>query len=63
LIALAFLQLVDRYAMSDTTSTLPGYYWSVCLLAISSFGLAYVVVKWGRKLYTRIAKRSKRKAA
>ncbi|SFJ90865.1 hypothetical protein SAMN04487936_105162 [Halobacillus dabanensis] len=63
LIALVFLQLVDRYAMADTTSTLPGYYWSVCLLAISSFGLVYVGVKGMRKLYVRLTKRSKRKAA
>lgn len=63
LLALVFLQLVDRYAMADATSTLPGYYWSVCLLAISSFGLVYVGVKGMRKLYVRLTKRSKRKAA
>lgn len=63
LLALVFLQLVDRYAMSDTTSTLPTSYWSVCLLAISSFGLVYVTVTWMRKLYARLSKRSKRKAA
>ncbi|GEN52452.1 hypothetical protein [Halobacillus faecis] len=63
LLALVFLQLVDRYAMSDTTSTLPASYWSVCLLAISSFGLVYVTMRWMRKLYARLSKRSKRKAA
>lgn len=63
LLALVFLQLVDRYAMSDTTSTLPGYYWSICLLAISGYGLCYVMVQWSRKLYRRLSKRSRKKAA
>ncbi|CDQ19939.1 hypothetical protein [Halobacillus karajensis] len=63
LLALVFLQLVDRYAMSDTQSTLPHYYWSVCLLALSSYGIAYVTGKWVRKLFMRISRRNKRKAA
>ncbi|MGP4062230.1 hypothetical protein [Halobacillus litoralis] len=63
LLALVFLQLIDRYAMSDTTSTLPGYYWSICLLAISSYGLVYVGAKATRKAWMKFSKRNKRKVA
>ncbi|WP_226578213.1 hypothetical protein [Halobacillus litoralis] len=63
LLALVFLQLVDRYAMSDASSALPFYYWSVCLLAISSFGLFYAGAKSAKKLVVKLSKRNKKKAA
>ncbi|WP_281657911.1 hypothetical protein [Halobacillus sp. Cin3] len=63
LIALVFLQMVDRYAMSGTTSTLPEYYWFICLSAISGYGLALAGWLTVKQAYLRFAKRKRRKAA
>ncbi|MCA0983666.1 hypothetical protein LCL89_06300 [Halobacillus yeomjeoni] len=63
LVALAFLQAVDRYAMVQSQSLLPDYYWPVCLLAISSYGVLYVSLKGLKHLWVQISKRSKKKAA
>ncbi|MGP4068294.1 hypothetical protein [Halobacillus sp. B29] len=63
LITIAFLQLVDRYAMSQEQSTLPDYYWSICLLAVSSYGVMYVLLKMCKKTWTHLRERAKKQAA
>ncbi|MCA0969467.1 hypothetical protein LCM20_02535 [Halobacillus litoralis] len=63
LIAFCFLQMVDRYAMIQNESSLPVYFWPVCLLAISGYGALHVLVVVTRNLWIRISKRTKRKAA
>jgi hypothetical protein len=63
LLALAFLQLVDRYAMVQKESILPEYYWPLSLLAISSYGVMYCLVKFMKKTWVRFSKRSKKRAA
>ncbi|KHE67524.1 hypothetical protein, partial [Halobacillus sp. BBL2006] len=63
LLALAFLQLVDRYAMVQKESMLPEYYWPLCLLAISSYGVIYCLFKLMEKTWVRFSKRSKKRAA
>jgi|GEM_PF-5502224 len=63
LITIAFLQLVDRYAMSQEQSALPDYYWSICLLAVSSYGVMYVLFKLFKKTWTHLRERAKKQAA
>ncbi|MGP4075035.1 hypothetical protein [Halobacillus sp. K22] len=63
LITIAFLQLVDRYAMSQEQSALPEYYWSICLLAVSSYGVIHVLVKMVKKTWIHLRKRAKKQAA
>ncbi|WP_232324779.1 hypothetical protein [Halobacillus mangrovi] len=63
LLALAFLQLVDRYAMVQKESMLPEYYWPLCLLAISSYGVLYSLFKVIKKTWVHFSKRSKKRAA
>ncbi|RWZ60783.1 hypothetical protein EQV77_05670 [Halobacillus fulvus] len=63
LLALVFLQLVDRYAMVQTTSLLPAEFWPISLLAMSSYGVVYSLLAAGKLAWHRLAKRHKNKAA
>ncbi|MCA1023464.1 hypothetical protein GLW03_14680 [Halobacillus halophilus] len=63
LLVLVFLQMVDRYAMAGTTSTLPEYYWFICLSAISGYGLTLAGWLTVKQAYRRFTKRKRRKAA
>lgn len=63
LVALVFLQTVDRYAMVQNHSALPTDFWPVCLLAISGYGAAYTLVVILAKAWKRLSKRSKKHAA
>ncbi|MBA2174361.1 hypothetical protein H0266_05515 [Halobacillus locisalis] len=63
LVALVFLQVVDRYAMVQNQSALPPDFWPVCLLAISGYGVAYTLVALGGRAWKRLSKRSKKRAA
>ncbi|MFG6149092.1 hypothetical protein [Halobacillus sp. B23F22_1] len=57
-----FLQLIDRYSYESQTANLPAYFWSISLLAMSTFGLLLVFVKSVKKMATIIRKRSKKAA-
>ncbi|WP_082234345.1 hypothetical protein [Halobacillus massiliensis] len=63
LIALVFLQIIDRYAMIQQESVLPEYFWAVSLLAISSYGGGIILFRSLRKVTRMLFKRNKRRAA
>ncbi|UOR13001.1 hypothetical protein [Halobacillus amylolyticus] len=63
ILAISFLQMVDRYAMGTESTFLPSYYWSISLLAISSYGAVRVLTGIGRMIMTRVKIRSKKRAA
>ncbi|WP_173916638.1 hypothetical protein [Halobacillus sp. Marseille-Q1614] len=63
LLAVVFLQFIDRYAMVNQQSVLPDYFWSISLLAISSYGAGIVLFRSFRKVTQKLFKRNKRKVA
>ncbi|UOQ93004.1 hypothetical protein MUO14_21810 [Halobacillus shinanisalinarum] len=63
ILAITFLQMVDRYAMGTESTFLPSYYWSISLLAISSYGAVRVLTGIGRMVMTRVKIRSKKRVA
>ncbi|MFC7061385.1 hypothetical protein [Halobacillus seohaensis] len=63
LIGFLFLQLIDRYAMGTEGSMLPHYFWSISLLAMSTYGACVVLVKSIRKVAAKIMKKNKNKVA
>ncbi len=61
--ALLFLQLVDRYAMGNSQSSLPGFYWPVSLLALSSYGMMYILMRVLGKTVAHFRGKAKKNAA
>ncbi|MFD2925337.1 hypothetical protein [Halobacillus naozhouensis] len=62
-LAFCFLQMVDRYAMGAESTFLPSYYWSVSLLAISSYGAVRVIAGITKLIMVRWRVRSKKRVA
>ncbi|WP_163530259.1 hypothetical protein [Halobacillus ihumii] len=62
-LAFCFLQMVDRYAMGTESTFLPSYYWSVSLLAISSYGAVRVIAGITKVIMVRWRVRSKKRVA
>lgn len=63
LLAIVFLQMVDRYAMTQEGSVLPMSFWPICLTAISGFGAVYTLFILCRRAWNKIIMRSKNHAA
>ncbi|WP_176140697.1 hypothetical protein [Halobacillus salinus] len=63
LLVFSFLQLVDRYAMVQNESSLPSQFWPICLLAISGYGAIHLLFVASIKVWQRMTKRTRRRAA
>ncbi|GGF12399.1 hypothetical protein GCM10010954_08870 [Halobacillus andaensis] len=57
-----FLQLIDRYSYDGQATNLPAYFWSISLLAMSTYGILLVFVRSVKKMAKIIRKRSKKVA-
>ncbi|MCP3026298.1 hypothetical protein [Halobacillus sp. A5] len=62
LISFLILQVIDRSAYRSPAVSLPEYFWSISLLAISTYGLVLVLIRSVSKV-AKLLKRKSKKAA